>query len=237
MKNELAIKVYEIDYSFIIKNYLDPQMWQKEWTLFVYKDKSFVIYLNSIDTRNKSIAFTVRSTYTRDDIKDHDSNTFWYNLGNSNIESLKRQIRGAIESLIERMETYYIYDTADYKKAKDMEYAHRERLEEKAKDFLDSQGIFLSEVRDAYIDYYVNKMDYNYTSNIVNAYNHDLLFDVYMIYYKASGQQEKFEQLKEKYMRTHKNIDNVMDEINEQIDYMETEEYESNLDSELESIL
>ena len=57
MKNELAIKIYDIDYSFIIKNYLDREMWQKEWTLFVYGDKSFVIYLSSIDTRNNSIYF------------------------------------------------------------------------------------------------------------------------------------------------------------------------------------
>ena len=30
MENKLpAIKVYDIDYSFIIKNYLNPEMWQK----------------------------------------------------------------------------------------------------------------------------------------------------------------------------------------------------------------
>ena len=35
MKNELALKVYDIDYSFIIKNYLSPELWEKTWTLFV----------------------------------------------------------------------------------------------------------------------------------------------------------------------------------------------------------
>lgn len=237
MKNELAIKIYEIDYSFIIKNYLDPQMWQKEWTLFVYKDKSFVIYLSSIDTRNKSISFTVRSTYIRDDMKDHDSTSFSYSLGNSNIESLKRQIRGAIESLIETMEKYMIRSTPEYKRASDMECEHRERLEDKAKDFLDSQGVFISEIRDAYIDYYCNKMDYNYTNNILNAYNHDLLFDVYMIYYKASGQTDKFEQLREKYIRNHKDVDNVIEELDEQIRYMETDDYQTELNDNLESVV
>ena len=33
----LALKVYDVDYSFIIKNYLDEKLWEKEWVIFVYK--------------------------------------------------------------------------------------------------------------------------------------------------------------------------------------------------------
>ena len=35
---DLAIKVYDIDYSFLLKNYLNPEYWNKSWHLFVYKD-------------------------------------------------------------------------------------------------------------------------------------------------------------------------------------------------------
>ena len=37
-----VLKVYEIDYSFIIKNYLNPEMWSKTWTLFqiIYSSSS-----------------------------------------------------------------------------------------------------------------------------------------------------------------------------------------------------
>ncbi len=29
MKNEVALKVYEVNYDFIIKNYLSPELWEK----------------------------------------------------------------------------------------------------------------------------------------------------------------------------------------------------------------
>ena len=38
MDKGLIIKAYDIDYSFIIKNYLDPKLWEKEWTLSMYKE-------------------------------------------------------------------------------------------------------------------------------------------------------------------------------------------------------
>ncbi len=238
MKQELAIKVYDIDYSFILKNYLDPQLWTKEWTLFVYKDVSFVIFLKSIDTRNRSIDFAVRSEHTINGNKDHDTATFSYNLGNSNIESLKRQIRGSMESLIGIMENYSIYSTKEYQKARDLEREHNSRLKDRAEQYLDSNGIYLSEVRDAYIDYYTNKMSYSYTQNVMSAMKYDLLFDVYMIFYKATGQMDKFEKLKDTYARKHYNeYQNVMEEIEEKLKYLETEEYEEELDSGLDSIM
>ena len=53
------IKVYEIDYDFIIKNYLDKELWQKKWTLFVYKDNVFTINLHSINCKNNAITFEI----------------------------------------------------------------------------------------------------------------------------------------------------------------------------------
>ena len=35
---DLAIKVYDIDYSFLLKNYLNPEYWNKSWHLFVYEE-------------------------------------------------------------------------------------------------------------------------------------------------------------------------------------------------------
>ena len=53
------LKVYEIDYSFIIKNYLDKNLWKKQWTLFVYKDYVFTLNLYKIDTEDCSIGFKI----------------------------------------------------------------------------------------------------------------------------------------------------------------------------------
>lgn len=238
MKNELALKIYEIDYSFIIKNYLDPKLWQREWTLFVYGDKSFVIYLSSIDTRNNSIYFGIRSTYSRNDYTDHDSYSFSYSLGNSNIESLKRQINGGIEALIRQMEVYMTRDTEEYRKAQSLENEHESNLRDTAERFLDDNGITIRDVREAYIDYYVDKMGYSYTSEVSNMFSHDLLFDVYMVYYKASNQIDKFDSLEKEYSRKHQDTyQDIMNEINEKIEYLETSEYQDELADNLEDIV
>lgn len=237
MKQELAIKVYEVDYSFIIKNYLDPQLWQKEWTLFVYKDMVFSIRLSSIYTRSKKLYFDVIARYSDGDSVEYVDTSIGHDLGNSNINVLKRQIKGAMESLISSIEQRFTRKTKEYKMARDLETQHRENLEEKANSFLDENGIYIDDVRDAYVDWYLNKMDYNYANNVINSYNHDLLFDVYLVFYKATEQKDKFEWLKENYLRKHDDKSDLLKEIEEKIAEMETDEYQEELEDGLESIM
>ena len=54
------IKVYKINYEFIINNYLDQSLWKKEWNVFVYKDLVFTLNLRSIDVYDDSISFNVK---------------------------------------------------------------------------------------------------------------------------------------------------------------------------------
>ena len=53
------IKVYKIDYDFIISNYLDKSLWKKKWNLFVYKDHVFTLNLYKIETETDRIVFKV----------------------------------------------------------------------------------------------------------------------------------------------------------------------------------
>lgn len=237
MIQELALKVYDVDYSFIIKNYLDPQLWRKEWTLFVYKDMKFSIRLSSIYTQSRTIYFDVILRYSDENSIECTALSIGHNLNNSNIQVLKRQIKNTMESLIESVECHFIAKTKEYKIACELEERHRENLEDKATKFLDKNGIYIADVRDAYIDWYVNKMEYNYTSNVKNMYNHDLLFDVYLIFYKATEQKDKFEWLKENYLRKHRDKSDLIEEIEEKIAEMETDEYQEELEDGLESIM
>ena len=237
MKQELALKVYEIDYSFIIKNYLDPQLWQKEWTLFIYKDMVFSIRLSSIYTKSKRLYFDIIAKYNNEDSIETVETNIGHDLQNSNVTVLKRQIKGAIEDLIERIEHNFARQTKEYKMAVRLENDHKENLKEKARSYLDENGIYISDVRDAYVDWYVSKMEYNYTSNVVNSYDHDLLFDVYLVFYKATEQKDKFEWLKNNYIRRHDDKKNLVEEIEEKIEYLETEDYQSELEDNLESIM
>ena len=59
MDNLPTIKNFEIDYSFIIKNYLNPELWHKKWNLFIYKSFVFSLELNSIYVQDEKIYFHV----------------------------------------------------------------------------------------------------------------------------------------------------------------------------------
>ena len=103
MKNKLpAIKVYDIDYSFIIKNYLNPEMWQKTWTLFQYKTWVITFRIDYIWCRSEKIRFMIKikdnspeNEYKYGDCYDIDkdySAGVDYSLKIDNIQFLKREI-------------------------------------------------------------------------------------------------------------------------------------------------
>lgn len=85
MENQLPIlKSYDIDYSFIIKNYLNPEMWQKTWTLFQYK--TFIVTLNIayINCQDEKISFKVK-------VKDNSESTVYsYDFMNNIDKEAKR---------------------------------------------------------------------------------------------------------------------------------------------------
>ena len=54
-----TIKLYKIDYEFIIKNYLDKSLWKKIWNLFIFKNNIFTLQLASIDTKEEKIYFEI----------------------------------------------------------------------------------------------------------------------------------------------------------------------------------
>ena len=88
-----AIKVWKMDYSFIIKNYLNPALWQKTWTLFEYKDFVITIKLTKIETENMRIVFRLN---LRDNSRPNtwgDQEDVSYSLKGSSIKFLIKNIK------------------------------------------------------------------------------------------------------------------------------------------------
>ena len=77
------LKVYKIDYSWIIKNYLDVSLWDKSWNLLIYKEHQFQLKLNRIYTQTKRIEFQISKNgyYHTEEIT--------YDMANTSIEILK----------------------------------------------------------------------------------------------------------------------------------------------------
>lgn len=241
MEKGLSIKVYDVDYSFIIKNYLDEKLWDKEWTIFVYKKFQIILRLNSIDVRTKIIWFEVEiqdgneenKSYWTKNIKD----TFKYFLSVENIDILKKSLNQTIFGLIQKLEEEaYIKYTDEYYKLETMRNDESEKLKQIANDFLDSEGVTNDEIREAYVGYYVDKNEnvYNLINEYLSKMKYRMITDFYLVFLNATKDDERIKIIESKI--GHKELENTLEKIKEYEEYMETEEFEEEMSSNLEDI-
>ncbi len=241
MEKGLILKVYEVDYSFIIKNYLDEKMWEKEWTIFIYKGFQITLKLSSIDVRTKAIYFEVniqdnnennKSYWTRS-VKD----TFKYVLSIDNIDVLKKSLNHKIFELIQKLENdAYIEYTDEFFKLDEMQDNERQELQEIAKDFLDSEGVSNDDIREAYIDYYIDKNEkvYDLRNEYRSKMKYRMITDFYLIFLQATEDKERIAIIERKI--GSEELKNTLEEIKEYEEYMKTEEFKEEMESNLEDI-
>lgn len=239
------IKVFDIDYSFIIKNYLDPKMWQKEWTLFEYKNFKISISLMYILCGDEKISFKVKvvdglneEKYERSGLfyANSDYTTVTYSLKVDNIETLKKSINSGAEYVMKSLEKRILRNTDEYQEILRVKEEEKEKLTQLAEDFLDSENVTNGDIREAYIDWYVDKMEkaYQYDDAYINSNEYKAFPDVWLIWAEAS----KNEHLKTLVME---NVPNgyykaLMEEYEEFKEYIKTEEYEEEMADGLEDL-
>lgn len=237
MENKMILKAYDIDYSFIIKNYLDQKLWEKEWTLFVYKKFVVTLRLKYIYIYNHKIIFEIKvidnnkNSWNREYTK-----VIEYSLNIENINILKKSINTKILCAIEDMEIDgYIEETEEYQKLIEMQNEERERLTKIAEEFLDDNDVENENIREAYIDAYVDntekvwglKLDYEAEKQ------YKMLPDLYLAFARATNDKE----LEEKILRNNiEGKEKLLKEIEELEKYMQTEEYENEMKNNLEEV-
>lgn len=232
-----AIKVWKMDYSFIIKNYLNPALWQKTWTLFEYKDFVITIKLTKIETENMRIVFRLN---LRDNSRPNtwgDQEDVSYSLKGSSIKFLIKSINGAIFRMISYHERNHVLeDLPVYIDAKQQGDIEIEKLTVLASEFLDDEGVTNEEIREAYIDKYVddNKQNDKYIQRLRSAYEYHLLTDFYLVFAESIGDDAKYQTVMDKLEENE--IENVLKEINQYKTYIETDDYQEEMKGLLEEI-
>ena len=219
-----TIKVYEVDYSFIIKNYLNRELWDKTWTLFQYKHSTVTLCLNSINTKNKIIYFEVRLNWSDGKQTDYSYNTVEFQLGVMNVTQLKNIINNCIWSRIIRIEENLIEKSSEYQNIRDGWYNEKARLEEIANDFLDSEGVTHKSIREAYVDTFIDDNDtlWDDLQDYKNQMKFKVLTELYLVFAKTIKDEERTKQVANNQII---NIQELLDKVADFMVYVETEDY------------
>ena len=242
-----AIKVYDIDYSFIIKNYLNPEMWQKTWTLFQYKTFVVTLQLTYINCQDEKITLRVK---IKDNSSEHEyaydwgknldkdaSDDVYYSLKINDLKFLKTLIESSVFDAISKLEKYNIVASEDYQNLKEMYSNEQDSLRNIAEDFLDANDVSNEDIREAYIDAYVSnntKLD-GYLGRMLNKKQYIIFPDLYLMFANAT-RNDKTVKKWEKILAENNNIEELRTEILEYLEYMQSEDFENDMNSNLEEI-
>lgn len=213
-------KVYKVDYDFLIKNYLDPSLWKKTWTIYVYKDNVFTICLSSIDCNGMSVYFKIR--YNK--LQYWESRCIEYPLnGEMSIDILMRKINGTIWNLMCDYENKLITKSDGYKRIASQISEEKDRLREIAKEFLDDNNVTNDSIREAYIDRYVddNSRIATMLSNYQDGCRYTFLTEDMLIFTKATDDKARFDTVVQANSRN--TIDEIMTCVTEEMTKWEDE--------------
>ena len=226
------IKVYKIDYDFIISNYLDKSLWKKKWNLFVYKDHVFTLNLYKIETETDRIVFKI--SYNK---FNWDNEYVTYDIQNTSILILKKQINGAIFRLMESKDGYDARNSAGYSAIIDARDEERERLRDIAEQYLDSNGINLEDVREAYIDRFVSRnaktdtMAHNYLQGCMYTF----LAEIMLVFTKITEDNARYNAVANA-VGNKGNLALIESAVEQFVEQLETDEYEEEMTYALESL-
>lgn len=230
-----AIKTYKIDYEFIIKNYTNTKLWDKIWTLLEFKKYVFTLMLDQIDVRKRQIYFEIKLSSDLTLWNNTKAVQLTYDIKNMNIDNLKHLINCRMKNLIESLEEEYIESEDDYHSIESSRYDEEQRLREIAENFLNENNVTNSEIRDVYIDYYVdnNETIYKLLSSYKDKAKYSRLVDLYLIFAEIT----KDEKLKTKVIESQDNdISEIVKEVEDFMEYLESEEYTEEMQDKLEGI-
>lgn len=217
MSNDLAIKVYDVDYSFIMKNYLDKELWNKTWTVFQWRNVIANISLWRIDVYDESVFMNVKVTDS--DTGKSSSMLVYYFVDKCDIKFLKRKINSAIMDCIISIERQIIQDTGEYKNIRNMEYKEDKIISKIVEKYFNSKNI-KSEV---VIESTVEKCKENITrsgkfsDDYLDSMKYRVLEDLFLEFSRISDKEID---------KSNLSTIDVVNNSQRYSDYIETEDFE-----------
>lgn len=213
---EISAKVVRLDVDVILRNYNKPEFWKKEWLIFKSNILEIYARILSIDIEGNKINMGVykktdyiyckklkRKVYTPTYWK----KTFIIPIEHEDYSKHKFQsdlLSCAIKVILD-VEDNMIEEYSEYDNADKLEEEYKEKLKSIAEEFLDSEGVSNSDIREAYIDSYINKCNIpDYTYDVVKNYRYTVIPHEYLMLTAFFNDKEKYDEYCELTQRTRK---------------------------------
>lgn len=225
----LELKVYDIDYSTIIRNYLNPLLWEKIYNVFHYRNYLFTMYLDNIYCQDKKLCLKYSINY-----KGNNYSTYvWVYLNSLNMKVLQKQVNGALFELVEEIEKVDITNMDEYKRIKNGASIEQQILKDIANEFLDSNGVSNKDIRKSYVSDYIsnNTKTSRLLSHFINDKKYTVMTDLYLTLTKAMGDTSRYNTILQTVGK-----DTTIIDFNEIMESIENGQYEEEMRGELDEI-
>jgi len=253
MKKEKKIyaastELVHIDINEILGHCKEPEYWEREWTVFKCKDFDIVWHLTWINVRSRTLSSRIRLDYhgkrrccgwdwkfdiSREvDLKDIPLSHEEYSQ-----ENFERNLISCIMKAIGNLERSITMGTYDYEQAKSLEESEKERLEEIAIAFLDSENVKNESIRDAYIEKYVSdNSNFSYCKAIVDGAERKFYPCVRLLVCSWFGDEKGFNKEKNLLAEGDKSKEKIIFKIWKSRKKLESQKWRDEMEDNLESI-
>lgn len=196
MNNDLSLQISKLDFDFILDNCLKPKLWDKTWTIFRYGDYKVVLNIVKIEPEDRDIRFRVQLISPEDSYSPQ-----WVSLSyekeNRNLIVAIKRLNNTVFNCFRTYEIYKTFDLPVYREAIAYERAFKDTIAEQAGQLLDSLNITNEDIREAYIDNQVDKLQTTeYTEKVIEDYKGKIMTSLYLSYCLFVQDQESYDYFK-----------------------------------------
>ena len=211
--NKISTKLVKVDLKTILDNYREPEFWSKTWLIYKRPQFEITMKIEEISIYGNQIIFDVflnttpkfTNKYTNKSIAIFENHYFQaacvcIPINNKEFTQniFENLVLSACLKKLKEIEGALTCESSDYKKADDLENLSRNKLRKIAVNFLNKNNIINVNIRNGYIDSYVNEYAEDLTSKIFENNYYKLIPEEYLILASYFNNDKKFAEIKEK---------------------------------------
>jgi len=243
-ETSISTKVIQLDLDVILQNYNKPKFWKKKWTIYKSKALTIITYIDRIDVKNNKIYMTVKpESEVYVDTKSHKiASTRWLDTyiiipidrTDYTRDKFLKDLTNACMTIIRIIELKLIKTYSEYENASKLMREYRDSLRSIAEDFLDENKVTNSDIREAYIEVYINHSDIpNYCYEVERNMEYTVIPQEYLMCAAFMGSKEIYNDYAAKCKKVRKSTKIKIWLAQQE---MKTEEFVEKMKGELDAI-